>query len=186
MTTRILNEDTLAQLIGNVSMKWSSIEGAIKALIYDLTVYLSPAFENQDDEEPFHILLVILENMEIRNAITNAKALAFSIRDLPDFYDRAEKVLNRIDNKHRNERNRIIHDQWALTGPFVRRLRRGTVVSRTPGSGEKVMRHRTITKYLGVSELVEFAEALDSEVRLINELGEELRLRLNEIRPREG
>lgn len=184
MAQRTLNEEALAECIGMVSLKWSAVEGGVKTLIYDLAAFLSPAFEDQDDEEPFQILLAMLQNMDIRAAIANAKALAYEVKGIPDFYDRAETILNRIDNQHRNERNRYIHDQWQLTGPIIHRIKRGTSIERKAGSGEKIMRHRTVAKYLGPFKLIDFTKTLEEEARLLNQLGEELRLRLNEIRPR--
>jgi hypothetical protein len=144
MEKRVLNEEALAECVGMVTIKWGVVEGAVKALIYDLASYISPAIDSGGDDVTFQILLTLLENMELRAAIANAKALAYEVKDIPGFYDRVEELLNRIDNQHRNERNRYMHDQWHLTGPIIQRVKRGTTVQRKQGSGEKVMRHRTV------------------------------------------
>lgn len=183
MENRILNEEALAECVGMVTIKWGVVEGAVKALIYDLAAYISPAIDSGGDDVTYQILLTLLENMELRASIANAKALAYEVKDIPGFYDRVEALLNRIDNQHRNERNRYVHDQWHMVGPIIMRTKRGTSVERKQGSGEKVMRHRTTKQYLGPNELIQFARTLQQEADDLFAIGDELRLRLEEIRP---
>jgi hypothetical protein len=121
--------------------------------------------------------------MEMRQALANVKALAHMVNDPPDFYDRAEKLLNWIDHELRGERNRYTHDLWRIWGPIIHRIKSGAVVRRKVGSGDRALYPHMSKRYFGTKELREFADQLDDAIKQVGELGQELRTKLNEIRP---
>lgn len=163
-----------------MATRWSAIESNLRVLLYDLAAYNAADYEN---DETFQVLAVFLSNMDGRQAVANAKALAHSVADPPDFYDRAETLLNWIDNDLRNERNRYIHDRWVSVGPLIHRIKAGTVIRREPSTGERKSQHDTRRQFIGFEELNQFAEKLSDASSQLLALGDELREKLNEIRP---
>jgi hypothetical protein len=118
-----------------------------------------------------------------REATANAKALAHSVKDPPDFYERTETLLNRIDNEFRNERHRYVHDLWRIWGPIIHRIKSGVVVRREPSSGERKLHHHTAKQYLGTKELSDFSANLRQATHDLDALGAELRKKIEELRP---
>jgi hypothetical protein len=170
---RPLGRDTLASLIGHIVLDWNDLEVQVKALVYLLAVYHSEHF---DSEEGFHVAFVMMGNSDLRSLIATAKALAFGVND-SKFYDKAEKVLNFIDNDLRNERNRCIHDLWNVGGNTTTRLKHGASVRKVPGSGERKLELQTIREYGSRREL----EQLLLDIHEADDVIDSLNVRLNII-----
>lgn len=183
MVERTLDYEYLAERIGAVTIGWSNLEFHLKGFLYDLAIYKAAVVEGNDDA--FQVLVVLFSNMEMRQSIASAKALAHFVDDPADFYDRAEELLNWIDGHLRNERNRCIHDAWRIWGPVVLRIKSGAVVRRKAGSGDRALYPHKSKRYLGTKELREFADQIDDAIKQVQQLGDELRKKLNEIRPHE-
>lgn len=181
MEKRTLDYEYLAERIGAVTISWSNLEAQLKNLLYDLVIYKSAAIEGDDDS--FQVLVVLLGNMEMRQALANVKALAHMVNDPPDFYDRAEQLLNWIDHELRGERNRYTHDLWRIWGPIIHRIKSGAIVRRKSGSGDRALYPHASKKYLGTMEIRKFGNDIDDAIKQVQQLGDEIRAKLNEIRP---
>lgn len=105
--------DDIASCIGNVCIWWAGIEDVILGLSLHTAQVLEPAF---DTSMAWNMLHIALLNMDPRARIANAKAAIHYIDDprSADIYDRAEALLNFVDNSLRPERNRYVHDVWAV------------------------------------------------------------------------
>lgn len=101
--------------IGEVSFWWAGVENNVHGIALDLATYLEPSF---GEGAPKNVLNLAIMNMDIRQKIATAKALALAMETShsPGFYERAEQLLSYIDNIARLERNRFIHDTWTVDG----------------------------------------------------------------------
>lgn len=173
MEDRPLDHGPIANAIGSIIIDWGHMESMVKALIYDLALWHSGAFE---DEEEFQVLFTALSNTDLRSAIATAKGLAHGVGE--NFYVRTEKVLNRIDNELRSERNRYVHDVWQPTRSGFKRIRAGVSVRRAPASGERQIALQTVREFNGVEELRDFQmeiyEATNEIDNLIVELNRQI------------
>lgn len=121
-------EDTFAALenaIGQVCQAWSLIESHVGILLENkvwaaLHVQLTPNTQK--------IIQIFSQNMDVRQKIQTAKAIAVGFR--PPLFKRVERLLNQIDNDLRPKRNRYIHDVWIDDGEGFIRIQPGSFVER--------------------------------------------------------
>jgi hypothetical protein len=177
---RVLNHDALDKTIGSIVTRWSTIETNLRVLIYDLAAYHAADYEN---DNTFQVLSVLISNMDMREAVANAKALSHQVQDPPDFFPRAEALLNLIDNTLRIERNRCVHDRWFVVGPIISRVKSGTIVRNAPATGERKAHPNTVRQYFGLGELTQLADQLDDAASQVIALGDELRATMDRLRP---
>ena len=103
--------ENIALAIGYVSIFWGWLDHELD----DLLATLAP-FEGGD------ISRSIVGNMDLRDKIKIAGALAFIRKPSVKWFSELKDVLDLIDNDLRTKRNRITHDVW--TGTHDRILRR--------------------------------------------------------------
>jgi len=157
--------------LGDLCLTWSNIDGVVHDIVLHLSTVLNPAFEpyGPPEPKPWDLLHVALTNMDERGHIATAKAYAhytaewiatFSKADAATFYDRAEQLLNYVDNVLRPERNRFIHDYWELGDDLsVVRTKMGTQVRR-PQSHQREVHLYTSRVYANVEEVEAFVTNL--------------------------
>ena len=143
--------DRIALAIGETCILWGLLEVLVHDIVLHLAVYLDDSF---DHDRTWHVLHIALTNMELREKIATAKALAHGVTtpDSPDLYDRTETLLNHMDNVLRSERNRYVHDYWQHDGEEIVRLKQGTRVIR-PQSRQTALYLWTARRYEGVEAI---------------------------------
>lgn len=143
--------------VGQSCLWWSTLEHIVHDLCLHLASCLSLDFEETVNRVTLHMAL---SNMDLRERIATAKAYASQAPTAnASFYNRTEKLLNRLDNELRPERNRFVHDLWMIDGETVEQFKAGTVVSR-PQSHKLELSIGT-AKPLKVEEVEAFAKALE-------------------------
>jgi len=161
--------EQVAAAIGRSCYWWSSIEIELQELCSNLARFIDRSFER---EEVWEVIAISLSHMDIRQRIAVAKALAANGVD-PDLYDSLERLLNRIDNELRAERNRYIHDQWTVLDETIIRRRQGAKVIR-PQSRTLEVRHSYDRAYASIDEVNDFAERLATALSEVLALNQEL------------
>lgn len=144
--------DQVATAIGR-SVCWrGSIEFALRSLCVDLAGFRDLSFTGAKAREALEITL---SHGDTRQRIAAAKALAFETMD-PDTYDEIERLLNVIDNKLRQKRNRFAHDEWEIDGDEIVQRKHGAIVKNVQ-SRERKMLWSIEARYGSVDEVHAFA-----------------------------
>jgi hypothetical protein len=109
------------QAIGYVCVFWAWLEDHIGEMILDLAPFDKAKIT---DREIKQLRDVIFVDSDIRSKIKILRAVAFIRKFDADttWFAQMDKLLNKIDNELRPQRNRIIHGQWFAPKP--RRLER--------------------------------------------------------------
>ena len=155
--------DQIALAIGDACIWWATLEHIVHDVILHLAAYLEPAFEAKAVRRILHITL---SNMDSREKIATAKALANDVDTsyLPDFYERSEVLLNDVDKVLRPERNRYVHYFWEIDGKAIVRLKLGTRVVR-PCSRKRELQLGTQQTYENVEDIRKFVTILELTYR---------------------
>lgn len=145
--------------IGDTCIRWGILESIVHDIALHLAMYLDPAFKT---ETARHILHLTLSNMDPREKTATAKALAHKVNttDSPDFYEKADALLNHLDNILRPERNRYVHDIWAHDGQSFVRLKLGARVIR-PQARQRELHLWTERRYENVKAIRGFVTNLE-------------------------
>ena len=146
--------------IGQTCYWWSRIEHLVHDLCLHLASCLSVDFDQSVTRVPLHIALT---NMDLRQRIATAKALASQAPTAnATFYDRLERLMNRVDNELRNERNRYVHDLWAIGDDekTIERFQQRTIVTR-PQSRQRELSIGTTKPYASLVEVEAFVLQLE-------------------------
>jgi len=110
--------DKAAHELGNITIEWARIEGAIDELI----VLLGPLEEGPAGH-------VFTGNIDIRNKIQMLKGLAFLRQHDRDWFGDVLFLLEYIDNDLRPKRNGLIHAEWFIpSGKLLRRTRKTKIL----------------------------------------------------------
>lgn len=158
--------------IGQTCYWWSRIEYLVHDLCLHLAHCLSLDFERSETIVPLHIAL---SNMELRQRIATAKAFASQAPTAEKtFYDRFERVLNRVDNELRTERNRYVHDYWDIGDDqtTIERFQQRTIVTR-PQSRQRELQIGTSKTYASAQEVERFVDELYQTYMELSELDSE-------------
>ena len=160
--------EDIAAAIGDVCMWWSNIEHEIHDLVLHLAMCLDPVFEKQG---PFDVLHFTLSHMDVRQLIATAKSLATHVYDehSPAFYERAEIILNFVDNDLRPERNRYVHDLWAVEGATISRSRLEPKIHR-PQSRTRAFSTYAISRYSDLAAVRSLGDTLEQTYQDLAEL----------------
>ncbi|MEP3113290.1 hypothetical protein [Nisaea sp.] len=164
--------DDLVRAIGEVCHIWAQIENWVEDIALQTAVLLQPKMR---EDEPLTILRIAMTNMEFRNKVSTAKAYLHLVNldESKNLYDRAEKLLNYIDNDARVERNRYVHDTWHIYGDEIRRIKFGTKISR-PKSHHRILTTAIERTYNSTNKIDEFVDNLnlvyDDLVNLYNHI----------------
>jgi hypothetical protein len=155
--------ERLSKAIGDVCIYWSHIEDHVHGLILHLAMYQDDAFEKKP---VYQILHGVVCQLDLRQKISAAKVLAHNVTQPTDFYERAESLLNYVDNELRPERNRYVHDLWEYQdGRIVRNSMNPRVIK--PQSRMREVRLISEKEFASVDEITAFAEKLfDARDRL--------------------
>lgn len=153
----------LAQVIGEVVMEWTYIEGLVADMAINLASYRHRAYEDDPVRDPF-IMAILCMKLPERIALT--KALAHAVNDPPDYYARLEHTLNLLDNKLRTERNRFVHDSWQFDGQKIIRFADGPKVRRPQAR----IRELTMGTEKAFADIVDVRAFLDELVATRNSL----------------
>jgi hypothetical protein len=152
--------DEIALIVGDVCLRWASIE----SVIHDICLHLADEIDGSDfsHRKAWDLLHVALSQMDIRQKIAVAKVYAHQIKNpYPgDFYDRTESLLNYIDNAVRLERNRYIHDEWETEGSEIVRAKLGATVQR-PQSHQRIIAIWSERRYQNLEAMREFVKNLE-------------------------
>ncbi len=166
--------------IGETCYWWSALEHLVHDICLHLAACLSVDFERSQTSIPLHIAL---SNMEMRQRIATAKAFASQAPTASKtFYQRLEAELNRIDNEHRTERNRYVHDLW-LVGEdrkSVERLQSRTIVNR-PQSRKLELQIGTTKSFASIEQVEAFVDALQKSYQTLADLDGETAAMASEL-----
>lgn len=98
--------------IGRVCAHWSDVEWFCQRISEVTAPFLAVDLGRKDASL---VLTVALAHMDIRNKIATAKVFVERAGISRSLRRDVIRVLNRIDNEHRLERNRFIHDEWIVS-----------------------------------------------------------------------
>lgn len=90
-----------AHAIGHLCIQWSFLENSLGLMLAILAGLKDP------QTRP-----AIIHNTNMRDKVQMLKSVGFLVRHNDDWYERLRSVLIKIDDDLRNDRNRMIHDQW--------------------------------------------------------------------------
>ena len=158
--------------IGRTCYWWSALEHLVHDICLHLASCLSVDFEKSINRTPLHIAL---SNMDIRDRIATAKAFASQAPTAnKTFYNRFEKLLNRLDNELRIERNRYVHDLWMIgdDDQTIERFQQRTIVTR-PQSHKPEMHIGTKKPFASVEEVEAFTHEIEAVWRELVEIDNE-------------
>ncbi len=91
-----------AHAIGLVCITWNNLENSLNVA---LAVFSGLAGQKT--------AAAILNNADMRDKWKMHDAVGILVKPSDEWYDRLKEVINRSDNELRNERNRMVHDQWS-------------------------------------------------------------------------
>ena len=168
--------EELAQVIGEVVMEWTYIEGLVADMAINLASYRDRAYEDDPVRDPF-IMAILCMKLPERIALT--KALAHAVNDPPDYYARLERTLNVLDNALRIERNRFIHDSWHFHGSEIIRFAEGPKVVR-PQAHRREISMGVKKNYANIEAVRAFHEELVTTRNCLVDLDNELASLMNE------
>jgi nitrite reductase/ring-hydroxylating ferredoxin subunit len=146
----------LAQAVGEVCVWWRRLEHVVEAVCYVACQFHNTAFEKPE------IVMVVgmaLSHADIRQKIAATKAIAGGSVMPEKPYATLERLLNRIDNELRVERNRCIHDMWDIEEGKITRTRGGAKIVR-PQSHKRELQMEHTTEFASPAEVSKFAETL--------------------------
>lgn len=151
----------LSKALGDLCLGWSVLEHTV----HDICLHYAGAVHHGfDGEEAYDVLHVALAAMDLRQTISVTKAVIHMASSplSPKLYERAEELLNYIDNEMRPERNRFIHDIWSVedAGKGISRHQMGPRVF-SPQSRQRAYGTFTARTYADATEAGAFVVAIE-------------------------
>lgn len=154
--------DRLFSAIGKVVCQWSRLEADLADLLYQLNSTIAPDISRSAEAWCVHSYMA--ENMDLRALCGAIRAAVFHLEYDQDLGPDISPALKRIENELRNERNRIVHDEWKVgESGRVRRVRRGTKLARQPSSGEETLEIGLSQDFTSVGDIEAVAVQIQTE-----------------------
>jgi len=145
----------LSEAVGRVIIEWNRIEHVIAELAHRLAGCISAPLIGPSGD----VLRLALMNMDLRARISTTKAYAFQCQIYDGFYAELEKILNRVDNELRAERNKFVHSLWYCDFGQPSRVAIGTRIVK-PQAGMLELVTSTSRDYSSIDEAAIFGAEL--------------------------
>lgn len=124
-----------AEAIGYACIFWAHLELTIDGWI----TTLAPLAESPRND-------IITSEIDFRAKLRIIKNLAYMQSPSPEWFEEVKKQLDEIDNKLRNDRNRMIHDLWLAKGhkDSPGRMTRAVKLANEPSTGTPTLKYNPV------------------------------------------
>lgn len=164
--------------IGRVCVNWSDIEYQCQR-IAEVTAPLLAVDCARPDVGL--VLSVALAHMDVRNKIATAKVF-LEQSSLPAALTRSVvKLLDRVDNDYRLERNRFVHDEWVVSKERSARSTLRPKIVKPQARQSRLLLGQT--KMMSIDQMEEFADTLGDALHELAELGDCIEGHFLEVAP---
>ena len=111
--------DAHALAIGHLCIAWANLEATVNHFMGELLGIGGSQFSD-----------VLSANVDLRQKIQIVKGIGFLRKLSPEWFERLQGALDVIDNVHRPERNRYVHDDWRPKAKWTLRERKRVAIRR--------------------------------------------------------
>jgi hypothetical protein len=119
-----LRLDGHAHAIGHVCIAWSHMESMLDLLIADLLAARTTRHDALQASE------CVTANADLKHKLQIAVSLGHLRRPHDEWFEKLRKCLDDIHNRLSSERNRFVHDVWAIHDPIPTRIHRRTKITK--------------------------------------------------------
>jgi hypothetical protein len=104
------------------------MESMLDLLIFDLLR------DGSTRRDALQVSECVTSNTDLKRKLQIALSLGHLRRPSDEWFEKMKHCLDDIDNRLRNDRNRLIHDVWAIHDPTPMRIHRRTKITKPQAS----------------------------------------------------